>query len=139
MKLIRFGTSSKEKPGIVINDKWFDVSAFVKEYDENFFEQDGIAALKKLIDDSENLLQEIHPSTRLGSPVARPSKIICVGLNYAKHAKETNAVPTKPILFLKSTTAITGAFDNIIIPKDSVKTDWEVELAVVVGKKASYV
>ena len=85
-------------------------------------------------------LPEIEKSTRLGCPVANPSKIICIGLNYAKHAKETNAaVPKEPILFFKSTTAVAGPDDNIIIPKNSEKTDWEVELAVVIGKKASYV
>jgi 2-keto-4-pentenoate hydratase/2-oxohepta-3-ene-1,7-dioic acid hydratase in catechol pathway len=76
----------------------------------------------------------------LDSPVARPSKIICIGLNYADHAKETNApVPSEPIIFFKSTSAIVGPFDDVIIPKESVKSDWEVELAVVIGKKASYV
>jgi 2-keto-4-pentenoate hydratase/2-oxohepta-3-ene-1,7-dioic acid hydratase in catechol pathway len=76
----------------------------------------------------------------LGSPVARPSKIVCIGLNYADHAKETGAaMPPEPVIFMKSTTALTGPFDNIIIPKNSVKTDWEVELAVVIGKKASYI
>jgi len=77
---------------------------------------------------------------RLGSPVARPSKIICIGLNYADHAKETKAaIPTEPIIFFKATTALSGPFDDVIIPKNSTKTDWEVELAVVIGKKASYV
>lgn len=85
-------------------------------------------------------MNEIDSSQRLGSPVAKPSKIICIGLNYAKHAKETNAaVPKEPILFFKSTTSLSGPNDDIIIPKNSVKTDWEVELAVVIGKKASYV
>ena len=77
---------------------------------------------------------------RLGSPIGRPSKLVCVGLNYAKHAEETGAkVPTEPVLFFKSTTAIVGPNDNVMIPKNSLKTDWEVELAVVIGKKASYV
>lgn len=82
----------------------------------------------------------INDSERLGSPIARPSKIVCIGLNYAKHAKETNApIPPEPILFFKSTTALAGPNDDIMIPKNSVKTDWEVELAFVIGKKASYV
>jgi 2-keto-4-pentenoate hydratase/2-oxohepta-3-ene-1,7-dioic acid hydratase in catechol pathway len=77
---------------------------------------------------------------RLGSPVARPSKIICIGLNYADHARETNAaIPTEPIIFFKSTTSLTGPFDDVVIPKNSTKSDWEVELAVVISKKASYV
>ena len=133
MKLIRYGEAGKEKPGVIIDDKYFDLSLYVKEYDEDFFEHGGIARLKKII--ADNKLPEISMHERLGSPVARPSKIVCVGLNYAKHAKETNAtIPLEPILFLKSTTAIVGPNDNIIIPKDSIKTDWEVELAVVIGK-----
>jgi 2,4-didehydro-3-deoxy-L-rhamnonate hydrolase len=138
MKLIRFGEPGKEKPGAVINDKWLDVSAFVKDYNEDFFEHNGMGGLKKLIKD--NPLPEIPESTRLGAPIARPSKIVCIGLNYAKHAKETNAaIPLEPILFLISTSAVVGPNDDIVIPQGSVKTDWEVELAVVIGKKASYV
>ena len=86
------------------------------------------------------MLPEIAPGERIGCPVANPSKIICIGLNYAKHARETNApIPKEPIIFMKATTAITGPDDVIMIPKDSVKTDWEVELAFVIGKKANYV
>ncbi len=138
MKLIRFGEAGKEKPGMVIEGKFFDVSAFVKDYDEDFFSNDGIKKLEKIV--AENQLAEIDPKTRLGAPVFKPSKIICIGLNYAKHAQETNATPPKePILFFKATTSVCGPNDNIIIPKDSVKTDWEVELAVVIGKRTSYV
>lgn len=138
MKLIRFGEAGKEKPGVVIGEKSFDVSSFVRDYDEDFFTNDGIKNLEKII--RENELTEIDSATRSGAPVFKPSKIVCIGLNYAKHAQETNATPPKePILFFKSTTSICGPNDNIIIPKDSVKTDWEVELAVVIGKRASYV
>jgi len=138
MKLIRFGEPGKEKPGIIIAEKWFDVSKFIKDYDDNFFSNDGILHLEKIV--AENTLPEVNVHQRLGSPVAKPSKIICIGLNYAKHAKETNAtVPKEPIIFFKSTTALSGPNDDIIIPKNSSKTDWEVELAVVVGKRASYV
>ena len=139
MKLIRFGVAGNEKPGLIIGDKHVDVSSFVKDYNEDFFQQDG---LKKLTDflKTNPVLPEISKHVRLGSPVARPSKIVCIGLNYKDHAKETGAaIPTEPILFLKSTTALTGPNDNIIIPKNSQKTDWEVELAVVIGSKASYV
>ena len=138
MKLIRFGVAGNEKPGLIIGDKHVDVSSFVKDYNEDFFQQDG---LKKLTDflKTNPVLPEINKNIRLGSPVARPSKIVCIGLNYKDHAKETGAaIPTEPILFLKSTTALTGPNDNIIIPKNSQKTDWEVELAVVIGSKASY-
>ena len=87
-----------------------------------------------------NSFPEVAPNVRLGSPVARPSKIICIGLNYVDHCIETNSpIPQEPIIFFKSTTALCGPDDNVVIPKNSAKTDWEVELAFVVGKKASYV
>jgi len=105
-----------------------------------FFANNGLQYLKQLIEQQISTLPKIAEDTRIGCPVAKPSKVVCIGLNYAKHAKETNAaIPKEPILFLKSTTAIVGPNDKIIIPKDSVKTDWEVELAFVIGKKASYV
>lgn len=138
MKLIRFGEPGKEKPGIIISEKCFDVSEFIKDYDETFFRDDGIFHLEKIV--AENSLPEINVHQRLGCPVAKPSKIICIGLNYAKHAKETNAnVPKEPIIFFKSTTALSGPNDDIMIPKNSSKTDWEVELAVVLGKRTCYV
>ncbi|MDB5147274.1 MAG: hydrolase family protein, partial [Mucilaginibacter sp.] len=138
MKLIRFGESGKEKPGIILNDKKYDVSTFGEDYTEQFFETGGLNRLADFIKD--NLLPEVADDVRLGSPIARPSKLVCIGLNYADHAKETNApLPPEPVIFMKSTTAIVGPFDDIMIPKNSVKTDWEVELAVVIGKKASYV
>ena len=138
MKLIRFGEPGKEKPGIIENDKWYDVSSFIKDYDEDFFTNDGIIRLKKIV--AENKLTEVDTNQRLACPVYNPSKVICIGLNYAKHAKETGAqVPKEPIIFFKSTTSVSGPNDDIVIPKNSVKTDWEVELAVVIGKRASYV
>ncbi len=138
MKLIRFGKEGQEKPGVHIDGVNYDVSAFVKDYDESFFANQGLEKLAQVI--AQEKLTAIASHERIGSAVARPSKILCIGLNYAKHAKETGAaIPTEPILFMKSTTSLTGPFDNIIIPKNSEKTDWEVELAVVIGKKASYV
>lgn len=138
MKLIRFGEPGKEKPGIIQNDKRLDVSDWVRDYDEAFFAEGGIEKLRSLI--KETQLTEISADTRLGCPIYKPSKIVCVGLNYLQHARETNApVPQEPILFFKSTTAICGPNDNIILPKNSLKTDWEVELAVVIEKRASYV
>jgi 2,4-diketo-3-deoxy-L-fuconate hydrolase len=140
MKLIRFGEANKEKPGIILNDKYYDASSFGEDYNEHFFESAGLDRLKKYMQSNEGALQEISQDTRLGSPVARPSKIICIGLNYADHAKEAKAsIPVEPIIFFKSTTALSGPNDTVIIPKNSKKTDWEVELAVVIGKKASYV
>ncbi|QEC69381.1 fumarylacetoacetate hydrolase family protein [Panacibacter ginsenosidivorans] len=140
MKLIRFGELNKEQTGIAIGDKYYDTSAFGEDYNEHFFEQDGLNRLQKFLDDNQSALPEVPAGTRLGSPVARPSKIVCIGLNYADHAKETGATPpAEPVIFLKSTTALVGPNDDVMIPKDSVKTDWEVELAVIIGKKASYV
>jgi len=138
MKLIRFGKEGQEKPGVHINGTNYDVSAYIKDYDESFFTHQGLEKLTEVV--AKEKLTSIDSKERIGSAVARPSKILCIGLNYAKHAKETGAaIPTEPILFMKSTTSLTGPFDNIIIPKNSEKTDWEVELAVVIGKKASYV
>jgi 2,4-didehydro-3-deoxy-L-rhamnonate hydrolase len=140
MKLIRFGAFGKEKPGVHIDGVNYDVSAFIPNYNEVFFEADGLTTLSKLIELNKTALPVVPEGTRLGSPVARPSKIVCIGLNYARHAKETNApIPKEPIIFMKSTTSLVGPDDTIIIPKNSVKTDWEVELAFVIGKKASYV
>ncbi|MCD9576697.1 fumarylacetoacetate hydrolase family protein [Flavobacterium soyae] len=139
MKLIRFGEIGKEKPGVLINEKRYDVSSIVSDFNESFFEENGLEKLQKALE-SNPVLPEVGASVRLGSPVARPSKIICIGLNYVDHCKETNApIPTEPIIFFKSTTSLCGPNDDVIIPKNSVKTDWEVELAFVVGKKASYV
>ena len=140
MKLIRYGQAAKEKTGIVIGDKMYDTSSFGEDYNEYFFENDGLKRLSSFIKTNKKNLIEIDANERLGSPVARPSKIVCIGLNYAKHARETNAaIPKEPILFFKSTTSLSGPNDNIIIPKNSVKTDWEVELALVIGKKATYI
>lgn len=138
MKLIRFGPVGKEKPGVIINDIYYDASTLINEYDEHFFAGDGLAKLELQLKD--HTLPVVDKNTRLGAPMARPSKLICVGLNYKDHAEETNApLPSEPILFFKATSAIVGPNDDLIIPKNSKKTDWEVELAIVIGKKASYV
>jgi 2-keto-4-pentenoate hydratase/2-oxohepta-3-ene-1,7-dioic acid hydratase in catechol pathway len=140
MKLIRFGEWNKEKPGVHIDGINYDISAFIQDYNEAFFENNGLEKVAQIVNEQKHSLPEVPINKRLGSPVARPSKIVCVGLNYAKHAKETNAaIPKEPIIFFKSTTSLVGPTDTIIIPKNSVKTDWEVELAFVIGKKASYV
>ncbi|MEO7978299.1 fumarylacetoacetate hydrolase family protein [Flavobacterium sp.] len=139
MKLIRFGAIGKEKPGVLIGEKRHDVSSIVTDFNEAFFEDNGLEKLKKALE-SNPVLPEVSADVRLGSPVARPSKIICIGLNYVDHCKETGApIPTEPIIFFKSTTSLCGPNDDLIIPKNSEKTDWEVELAFVVGKKASYI
>jgi len=140
MKLIRWGATDQEKIGVIVNGISYDVSAFGGDYNEQFFNDNGLERLQAFVKANQENLVAIPSDARLGSPLARPSKIVCIGLNYADHAKETNAtVPSEPVVFMKSTTAITGPFDDIVIPKNSVKTDWEVELAVVIGKKASYI
>lgn len=140
MKLIRFGQEGQEKTGLQLENKRIDTSAFGEDYNEKFFETDGLERLKEWLKTNQDKCPTVDDTVRLGSPIGRPSKLVCVGLNYAKHAEETGAkVPSEPVLFFKSTTAIVGPNDNVIIPKNSEKTDWEVELAVVIGKKASYV
>lgn len=123
-----------------MNDLYYDVSAFGEDYNEAFFENDGIKRLQKFIDTNKNKLPEISKDIKLDCPFTRPSKIVCIGLNYADHARETGGEPPpEPVIFMKSTTAITGPNDDIIIPRNSKKTDWEVELALVIGRKASYI
>ncbi|RCH56223.1 ureidoglycolate lyase [Mucilaginibacter hurinus] len=140
MKLIRYGEAGKEKPGVIINEKRYSLPDFEGDYDEAFFGGDGLQRLSDYIAANGSQLPEIGDDVRLGAPLTRPSKIVCIGLNFADHAKESGApIPKEPIIFFKATSSINGPNDNVTIPRDSVKTDWEVELAFVVGKKASYV
>jgi 2,4-diketo-3-deoxy-L-fuconate hydrolase len=139
MKLLRFGAAGKERPGIMLKGKIVDVSAFGEDYNEKFFDSDGIARLRKWIEQNLKNLP-VMGEQRFGPPFQRPSKIICIGLNYVDHARESNMeLPKEPVIFFKATSAITGPNDPLRLPRNSVKTDWEVELAVVIGKKASYV
>ena len=140
MKLLRFGEFGQEKPGLFHNNEIFDLSSFGEDIDEHFLGTDGINRLSNWLKINQTKLPKVKPGVRIGAPFKRPSKIICVGLNYTKHALESKMpLPPEPIIFFKSTSALVGPHDNLIIPKKSVKTDWEVELAVVIGKKASYV
>ncbi len=141
MKLIRFGQAGKEKPGVILQDgKRIDVSSFGEDYTEQFFETSGLERLAKWLTANAAKAPVVSDAERLGAPVVRPSKLICIGLNYSDHAAESNMqLPVEPIIFFKATSAIVGPEDDIVIPKNSIKTDWEVELAVVIGKKASYV
>ena len=141
MKLIRFGNAGEEKPGVQLaNGTKIDVSAFGTDYNEAFFGNNGIEELRVWLEENQKNCPEIEDNMRLGAPLTRPSKIVCVGLNYAQHAAESGMdVPKEPVLFFKATSAIIGPYDDIIIPKGSLKTDWEVELSIVIGKKASYV
>lgn len=141
MKLIRFGKPENEKPGVQLPDgQKIDVSAFCSDYDETFFGTDGINRLQEWLSKHQDECPKISDAARLGSPLVRPSKIVCVGLNYAKHAQESGMeVPSEPVLFFKASSAVIGPFDDVVLPKNSKKSDWEVELAVVIGAKASYV
>jgi len=140
MKLTRFGNVGNEKPAVVIDDTRYDVSAFGQDFTEDFFGNDGINQLRVWVEANKTTLPVVDKTERWASCIARPSKIICIGLNYADHAAESNmALPKEPIIFFKSTTALVGPNDDVVIPRGSEKTDWEVELSVVIGKKASYV
>jgi len=141
MKLIRFGDPGKEKPGLLLPDGTrVNASSFGSDYNESFFEKDGLAALRRWFDASGSGAPRVESSVRLGPPIDRPSKIVGIGLNYRKHAAESGMeIPKEPVVFFKSTTALAGPNDNVIIPRDAEKLDWEVELAVVIGKRAGYV
>lgn len=141
MKLLRFGEFENEKPAIELsNGKRIDVSAFGEDFNEAFFASGGLYRLAKWLETEVAACPEVPANARIGSCIARPSKIVCIGLNYAKHAAESGmAVPSEPVVFFKSTTALCGPYDEVVIPRNSEKTDWEVELAVIIGKKASYI
>jgi 2-keto-4-pentenoate hydratase/2-oxohepta-3-ene-1,7-dioic acid hydratase in catechol pathway len=141
MKLIRFGDRGKEKPGLLLQDgTCADVSAAVTDYDEEFFASDGLARLRQWAEKNTRNLPRVGSSVRLGACVCRPSKIVCIGLNYKDHAAETGQeVPREPVIFFKATSSLSGPNDNVVIPKGSTKLDWEVELAFVIGKEARYV
>jgi 2-keto-4-pentenoate hydratase/2-oxohepta-3-ene-1,7-dioic acid hydratase in catechol pathway len=141
MKLIRYGNPGQEKPGLLLTDgRLIDVTAFTPDYTEAFFAGDALDGLRQWAATEGHRAPVIDPSTRLGPPLARPSKLICIGLNFRDHAAETGApVPAEPVVFFKATSAIVGPNDPLILPRTSEKTDWEVELAVVIGRKANYV
>lgn len=141
MKLIRWGEPGKEKPGVLLSDGTrLDVSGIVSDYDERFFSEDGITKLKQWLDRNGSSAPHVSSSLRLGPPICRPSKIICIGLNYRDHAAESGAeVPREPVIFMKATSSLTGPNDPVVIPRNAEKLDWEVELAVIVGKTAAYV
>ncbi len=144
IKLFRFGNIENEKPAVEYPDGTrLDVSAFGQDFNEAFFAKEGIRILQSWLESNYKKCPKVNLTERYGSCVARPSKIVAIGLNYVEHIKEgqgaSAVIPKEPIIFFKATTALCGPFDNAIIPKDSEKMDWEVELAIVIGKKASYV
>ncbi|WP_026309478.1 fumarylacetoacetate hydrolase family protein [Niabella aurantiaca] len=139
MKLIRFGDLDNEKPGILSEDgKRKDLSRHFTDWDRRFFQNQGIRHLTKLLA-SGVVFPDVPEETRWASCVARPGKVICIGLNYSDHAAESGMdIPTEPIVFQKGANTVVGPFDHILIPRKSKKTDWEVELGIVIGKNASY-
>ncbi|HET6929606.1 MAG TPA: fumarylacetoacetate hydrolase family protein [Candidatus Acidoferrum sp.] len=141
MKLCRFGETGREKPSLVVaNGARKDVSGHVRDFDDEFFATGGVEKLGQWFRANEERCPVVPESARWGACVARPSKIVCIGLNYARHAAETGKeIPKEPVIFMKAPSALCGAFDDVVIPKNSLKTDWEVELALVIGKRASYV
>lgn len=141
MKLIRFGEQGCEEPGVLLPDgRSIDASAEFVDYDERFFESGGLCELAKWVDAGCPGGGMVDPLARIGPPVHRPSKIVCIGKNYLEHAVELNeGIPEEPAIFLKATSAWSGPFDDVITPRDSTKLDYEVELALVIGRKASYV
>jgi len=138
MKFVRYGPAGKEKPGLIDADgKLRDLSRKVKDIDGATLAPAELAKLKKL---DTKRLPPVKGRPRLGPCVATPSKFVAIGLNYIDHARETNSpIPENPIVFFKSETCIVGPNDNIMLPKNSTSTDWEVELGIVIGRKASYV
>jgi len=141
MKLARYGKAGAEKPAVLLDDHTrLDVSGFTADFDEAFFGGDGLRGLAGWVAGKGASAPRIDAGARVGPPLARPSKIVCIGLNYKDHAAESKMdLPKEPIVFFKATSAIVGPDDDLVIPKGSTKTDWEVELAVIIGKKASYV
>ena len=141
MRLIRFGNPGQEKPGLQLNDGTrLDASAFGSDYNEAFFAGDGLERLRSWLSKDSASAPRVPVGVRLGSPVCRPSKIVCIGLNYRDHAAETGTkIPTEPVIFFKSTTSLVGPNDDLMIPKNATKVDWEVEFAIVIGRLARYV
>ena len=141
MKLFRFGPVGAEKPGVLVDGLGrLDVSAFGEDYGESFFATDGPARQARFVAAHLERCPQVAVDARIGPAIARPSKIVCVGLNYRDHALETGAqIPTEPVLFMKASSAVCGPYDDLLLPRGSLKTDWEVELGVVIGKTARYV
>ena len=141
MKLIRFGEMGREKPGVLLEDGTrLDVSGLGSDYDQDFFAGGGIAKLRSWLAKQGASSLRVRESVRLGPPICRPSKIVCIGLNFRDHAEESGMeIPREPVIFLKATSALGGPNDPLVIPRNATKVDWEVALAVAMEKKASYV
>ena len=139
MLLFRFGEKDQEKPGVVIGESKKDCSGHFTDWNREFFNNNGLEALKSLVADKGEDLPDVPDGTRYGSCVARPGTLMCIGLNYSDHAEESGMEPPpEPVIFQKVSNAVIGPYDDVIIPKGSRKTDWEVELGVVIGRDALY-
>lgn len=141
MKLIRFGDSGSETPGLLMPDgARVDASSFGEDYGEEFFESSGLDRLQQWADSDAAPAPRVDAEVRWAAPIRRPSKIVCIGLNYFDHVQESNMeAPDEPVVFMKATSSYNGPFDDIHIPRNSTKLDYEVELGIVIGKKATYV
>ena len=140
MRLIRFGEPGNEKPGILVNGSRRDLSEEFHDWNSSFLVSGGLESLDALVQSrSPEFFPEVPESARWGAPVARPRKIVCIGLNFHDHARESGMeIPKEPILFLKATNTVVGPNDDLLIPRRSQKTDWEVELGVVIRREARY-
>ncbi|HYT67016.1 MAG TPA: fumarylacetoacetate hydrolase family protein [Vicinamibacterales bacterium] len=141
MKLARYGEPGAECPAVLLEDGTrVDVSSYVRDFDEAFFGGDGIEALGAWLAGPGRSAPKVPATSRIGCPIARPSKIVCIGLNFRDHAAESDMdLPKEPVIFFKASTALAGPNDPVRIPRGGTKLDWEVELAVVIGRAASYV
>ena len=139
MKLLRIGPAQNERPAVMAPDgRLLDLAGVTADIDGAFLAGGGLERVRAAL--SEGLLPEIPAEdVRIGAPVARPGKVVCIGLNYRDHAEETGAaIPPRPVVFMKDPSTVVGPYDEVLIPRNSVKTDWEVELAIVIGSRARY-
>jgi 2-keto-4-pentenoate hydratase/2-oxohepta-3-ene-1,7-dioic acid hydratase in catechol pathway len=140
LKLVRYGSKGSERPAVLTEGgERLDLSGHFDDWNAEFFADQGLDVLREILSSRSHDLPRIDASTRIGAPVARPGKIICIGLNYSDHARESGmAIPAEPIIFLKAPNTVAGPNDDVWIPRGSVKTDWEVELAIVIGSEARH-
>ena len=139
MKLARLGARGRENPAVVGDDGWYDLRPVTPDIDGDFLSGEGADRVRTELRNGHLLRLDDADTLRVGPPVARPGKIVCIGLNYRDHAAETNAaIPSEPVVFLKDPSTVIGPYEDILIPRGSTKTDWEVELGVVIGQTARY-
>jgi 2-keto-4-pentenoate hydratase/2-oxohepta-3-ene-1,7-dioic acid hydratase in catechol pathway len=139
VRLLRVGPAGAERPAVLVDGIVRDVSAEVTDYDGSFFSGGGLDRLRTFVNASADSLRAVDPRIRVGPPVRRPGKVVCIGLNYADHAAESGAaLPAEPVVFMKDAATVVGPYDEVRIPRTSIKTDWEVELGVVIGATARY-